>query len=71
MFIDTAGLRRRSRVDDAIEKYSILRAQMAVEREDVCVILIDGVEGFTEQDSKVAGLAPVSYTHLDVYKRQR
>ena len=57
MFIDTAGLRRRSRVDDAIEKYSILRAQMAVERADVCVILIDGVEGFTEQDSKVAGLA--------------
>jgi len=44
-------------VDDAIEKYSILRAQMAVERADVCVILIDGVEGFTEQDSKVAGLA--------------
>lgn len=57
VFIDTAGLRRRSRVDDAIEKYSILRAQMAVERADVCVILIDGVEGFTEQDSKVAGLA--------------
>lgn len=57
IFIDTAGLRRRSRVDDAIEKYSILRAQMAVERADVCVILIDGVEGFTEQDSKVAGLA--------------
>ena len=44
-------------MDDAIEKYSILRAQMAVERADVCVILIDGVEGFTEQDSKVAGLA--------------
>ena len=57
IFIDTAGLRRRSRVDDAIEKYSILRAEMAVERADVCVILIDGVEGFTEQDSKVAGIA--------------
>lgn len=57
LLIDTAGLRRRSRVDDAIEKYSILRAEMAVERADVCVILIDGVEGFTEQDSKVAGLA--------------
>lgn len=57
VFIDTAGLRRRSRVDNAIEKYSILRAEMAVERADVCVILMDGVEGFTEQDSKVAGIA--------------
>lgn len=57
IFIDTAGLRRRSRVDNAIEKYSILRAQMAVERADVCVILIDGTVGYTEQDSKVAGLA--------------
>ena len=57
IFIDTAGLRRKSRVDDAIEKYSVLRAEMAVERADVCVILIDGAEGFTEQDSKVAGIA--------------
>ncbi|HJD23618.1 MAG TPA: ribosome biogenesis GTPase Der [Firmicutes bacterium] len=57
VFIDTAGLRRRSRVDDAIEKYSVLRAQMAVERADVCVIMIDATEGFTEQDSKVAGIA--------------
>ncbi len=57
LFIDTAGLRRKSRVDTAIEKYSILRAEMAVERADVCVIMIDGVEGFTEQDSKVAGIA--------------
>ena len=57
IFIDTAGLRRKSKVDDAIEKYSVLRAQMAVERADVCVIMIDGVEGFTEQDSKVAGIA--------------
>ena len=57
VFIDTAGLRRKSKVDDAIEKYSVLRAEMAVERADVCVILIDGVEGFTEQDSKVAGIA--------------
>ncbi len=56
-FIDTAGLRRKSRVDDKIEKYSILRAQMSIERADVCVIMVDGVEGFTEQDSKVAGLA--------------
>ena len=56
-FIDTAGLRRKSRVDDNIEKYSVLRAKMAIDRSDVCVIMIDGTEGFTEQDSKVAGLA--------------
>lgn len=56
-FIDTAGLRRKSRVDDNIEKYSVLRANMAIERADVCVIMIDATEGFTEQDSKVAGLA--------------
>lgn len=57
LFIDTAGLRRKSRVDDAIEKYSIIRAKMAVERANVCVIMIDALEGFTEQDSKVAGIA--------------
>ena len=57
VFIDTAGLRRKSRVYDAIEKYSVIRARMAVERAQVCVIMIDAVEGFTEQDSKVAGIA--------------
>lgn len=57
VFIDTAGLRRQKKVEDAIEKYSILRARMAVERADVCVIMIDAQEGFTEQDSKVAGMA--------------
>lgn len=57
VFIDTAGLRRKSRVDDQIEKYSVIRAKMAVERANVCVIMIDAVEGFTEQDSKVAGIA--------------
>ncbi|MCR4616330.1 MAG: ribosome biogenesis GTPase Der [Clostridiales bacterium] len=57
IFIDTAGLRRKSRVDDAIEKYSVIRARMAVERAQVCVIMIDATEGFTEQDSKVAGMA--------------
>lgn len=60
MFIDTAGLRRKSRVRDAgdvIEKYSIMRAKLAVERANVCVIMIDALEGFTEQDSKVAGIA--------------
>ena len=56
-FIDTAGLRRKSKVEDKIEKYSVLRAKMSIERSDVCVIMIDGVDGFTEQDSKVAGLA--------------
>ncbi|MDR3278430.1 MAG: ribosome biogenesis GTPase Der [Oscillospiraceae bacterium] len=57
MFIDTAGLRRRSRVDDRSEKYSVLRAQLAIERADVCLIMIDAREGVTEQDTKVAGLA--------------
>ena len=57
VFIDTAGIRRKSKVLDQIEKYSVLRAYMAVDRADVCVIMIDGTEGFTEQDSKVAGYA--------------
>lgn len=56
-FIDTAGIRRKSKVTDAIEKYSIIRARIAVERANVCVIMIDATEGFTEQDSKVAGIA--------------
>ena len=57
IFIDTAGIRRKSKVEEAIEKYSVLRARMAVERATVCVIMIDAQEGFTEQDSKVAGIA--------------
>lgn len=56
-FIDTAGIRRKSKVDDQIEKYSFLRAKMAIERSDVCVIMIDAEVGYTDQDSKVAGLA--------------
>ena len=56
-FIDTAGIRRKSKVTDAIEKYRIIRARTAVERANVCVIMIDATEGFTEQDSKVAGIA--------------
>ncbi|MCI6245395.1 MAG: ribosome biogenesis GTPase Der, partial [Eubacterium sp.] len=56
-FIDTAGIRRKSRINDSIEKFSIIRARMAVERANVCVIMIDACEGFTEQDSKVAGIA--------------
>ena len=57
VFIDTAGLRRKSKVEDQIEKYSVIRAKMAVERANVCIIMIDATEGFTEQDSKVAGIA--------------
>ena len=57
VLIDTAGIRRKSRVDDNVEKYSVLRSYMAVDRSDVCVIMIDATEGFTELDSKVAGYA--------------
>ena len=57
VFIDTAGMRKKSKVDDNIEKYSVLRATMAIERSDVCLIMIDAREGVTEQDTKVAGLA--------------
>ncbi|MBR2831645.1 MAG: ribosome biogenesis GTPase Der [Oscillospiraceae bacterium] len=57
IFIDTAGIRRRSRVEDKIEKYSVLRAQMAIERADVCLIMLDARDGVTEQDTKIAGLA--------------
>lgn len=55
--IDTAGLRKKSRIDDVIEKYSMIRSLAAIERSNVCVILIDAVEGVTEQDTKVAGFA--------------
>lgn len=57
IFIDTAGIRRQSKVSDAIEKYSVLRAKMAVERADVCIIMADANEGITEQDEKIAGIA--------------
>ncbi|MGE4485727.1 MAG: ribosome biogenesis GTPase Der [Oscillospiraceae bacterium] len=57
IFIDTAGIRRKSRVDDRIEKYSVMRAKMAVDRADVCIIMIDAREGVTDQDTKVAGMA--------------
>ena len=56
-FIDTAGIRRQSRVDDRVEKISVLRAKMAVDRADVCLIMIDATEGVTEQDEKIAGIA--------------
>ena len=56
-FTDTAGLRRQNKIYDDIEKYSIIRAKMAIERSDVCVIMIDAEAGVTEQDTKVAGLA--------------
>lgn len=57
VFIDTAGIRKKSKVNDDIEKFSVLRASLAVERSDVCLIMIDAQEGVTEQDTKVAGLA--------------
>ncbi|MBR2667598.1 MAG: ribosome biogenesis GTPase Der [Oscillospiraceae bacterium] len=57
LFIDTAGMRRKAKIGDRIEKFSILRAAMAIERADVCLILIDAQTGVTEQDTKVAGMA--------------
>ena len=57
VFIDTAGIRRKSKVEESIEKYSVLRAYMAVDRSNVCVIVIDATKGFSEQDSKIAGYA--------------
>lgn len=57
VFIDTAGIRRKAKVEEAIERYSVLRAYMAVDRSDVCIIMLDAVTGFTEQDSKIAGYA--------------
>ncbi|MBQ8509769.1 MAG: ribosome biogenesis GTPase Der [Clostridia bacterium] len=57
VFIDTAGIRRQSKVEDRIEKFSVLRAKMAVDRADVCVIMVDAAEGVTEQDEKIAGIA--------------
>ncbi len=57
VFIDTAGIRKKSKISDKVEHYSVLRAYMAVDRADVCIIMIDAEVGFTEQDSKVAGYA--------------
>ena len=56
-FIDTAGIRRNAKIEDAIEKYSVLRANLAVERSDVCLIMVDAGEGVTQQDERIAGLA--------------
>ncbi len=57
LFIDTAGIRRKAKVEEAVEKFSVMRAQLAIERADVCLILIDARDGVTEQDTKIAGLA--------------
>ena len=57
VFIDTAGMRKKSKVEEDIEKYSVLRATMAIDRADVCLVMIDATEGVTEQDTKVAGMA--------------
>ncbi len=56
-FIDTAGIRRQAKVDDRIEYFSVMRAKLAIERADVCLVMIDAREGVTEQDTKIAGLA--------------
>lgn len=57
MFIDTAGIRKKAKVNDRIEKFSVMRAGLAIDRADVCLIMIDGREGVTEQDTKIAGMA--------------
>ena len=57
VFIDTAGIRRQSRVEERVEKFSVMRAQLAIQRADVCLIMIDAREGVTEQDTKIAGMA--------------
>lgn len=57
LFIDTAGMRKRGKVDESIEKFSVIRTLAAVDRSDVCVIMIDGTEGIAEQDTKIAGYA--------------
>jgi GTP-binding protein len=57
LLIDTAGLRKKSRIDESVEKYSMIRSLAAIERADVCLIMIDALEGVTEQDTKVAGYA--------------
>lgn len=56
-FIDTAGIRRKSKVEDKVEKYSVLRSWQAIDRADICLMVIDGTEGVTEQDTKIAGYA--------------
>ncbi len=57
VFIDTAGIRRNAKIEDEIEKYSVLRASAAIDRSDVCLILADAAEGITAQDERIAGLA--------------
>lgn len=57
LFIDTAGMRKRGKIDETVERYSVVRSLAAVDRSDVCVIMIDGSEGLTEQDTKIAGYA--------------
>ncbi len=57
MFIDTAGLRRKSKIKENIERYSIIRTVAAIERSDVVILMIDATEGVSEQDAKIAGIA--------------
>ena len=57
IFVDTAGIRRKNKVYDKLEKYSVLKAKSAIEKANVCLIMIDATEGVTEQDEKIAGIA--------------
>ncbi len=57
VLIDTAGVRKKNKIDDRIEKFSVMRTSLAIERADVCLLMIDALEGVTEQDTKIAGLA--------------
>ena len=57
VFIDTAGIRRKSKIDEALEYYTVLRAIKAIKRAEICLIMVDAVEGVTEQDQRIAGLA--------------
>lgn len=77
VFIDTAGLRRHSKIEENIEKYSVLRTNLAIERSDVCILMIDANEGVTEQDAKIAGLAHeagkaiiIAINKWDVYEKE-
>ncbi len=76
-FIDTAGLRRHSKVNENIEKYSVLRTNLAIERADVCILMIDAEEGVTEQDTKIAGIAHeagkgiiIAINKWDIYNKE-
>ena len=67
IFIDTAGLRRKSKIKEDLERYSIVRAVASVEKADVVIIMIDATEGVTEQDAKIIGITPAAFTFNGIY----